>query len=100
MPLSKKTKEGSQIPINIGSIEKSANDHDSENSNSNGDNNLHSRVSMKPKPFLSFLDLPSEIHLIIYELVFGVDQRIQIDCGLTKNKKNLGTFPVVRLLKF
>ena len=49
---------------------------------------------------LSFLGLPPEIRLMIYEFVFGVDQRIQIDCGLTKNKKTFGTFPVVCLQKF
>ena len=37
---------------------------------------------------------------MIYELVFSFNQRIQIDCGLTKNRKDFPTFPVVRLLKF
>ena len=49
---------------------------------------------------LSFLGLPPEIRLIIYELVLGADRRIHIDCSVTKNEKNFMKFSVVCLLKF
>ena len=55
--------------------------------------------STTPVQLLCFLDLLREIRLMVHELVFGVDQRIQIDRGLTKDTKNFGTFPV-RFLKF
>ena len=56
--------------------------------------------SKTPSQLLSFLTLPPEIRLMIYEFVFGVDQQIQIDCGLKQNKTKFGTFPVVRLQDF
>ena len=55
--------------------------------------------STTPLQLLGFLNLPPEIRLMIYKLVFDVDQRIQIDCGLTMNKKKLGNLSVVRLLE-
>lgn len=45
------------------------------------------------QPFRN-LDLPSEIRLEIYKLVVGVNQRIQVSCGVKETRRSTLALPV------